>query len=77
MTAPASPPPSYKPSELSSLDYHRKVDHLLDEFTGQLEELLETQDIDALEERAGGGDAEWDVEYAVRTVHVLTADGCD
>ncbi|WFD28551.1 ferroxidase [Malassezia nana] len=48
--------------------YHRMVDHVLDELTAQLEELLETKDIDALEAGRGGSASDWDVEYAVRDV---------
>ncbi|WFD21047.1 ferroxidase [Malassezia caprae] len=62
----AAPPPGQQP-EPTPLDmtvYHRMVDHALDELTAQLEELLETEDIDALEEGRGGSMSDWDVEYA-------------
>lgn len=51
------------------VEYHRMVDSSLDEMTAQLEELLETEDIDKLEEKAShsGNASDWDVEYAVRT----------
>lgn len=43
------------------VEYHRMVDSSLDEMTAQLEELLETEDIDKLEEKAShsGNASEW------------------
>lgn len=64
-----APPPGQRP-EPTPLDmtvYHRMVDHTLDELTAQLEELLETEDIEALEQGRDGSMSDWDVEYAVRT----------
>lgn len=64
----AAPPPGQRPepTPLEMTVYHRMVDHTLDELTAQLEELLETKDLDALEEGRGGSMSDWDVEYAVR-----------
>jgi len=69
--ATASPPP-YRAGELSMGDYHRMSAHSLDTLTSQLEELMETQDIDALEEKApqGSEEGEWDVEYATGVINV-------
>jgi len=63
----AAPPPGQRPepTPLEMTVYHRMVDHTLDELTAQLEELLETEDIDALEEERDGSMSDWDVEYAV------------
>lgn len=60
---------TYRAAELSLQDYNRRVDTTLESLTTQLEELLETEDIDAIEaERGQGGSlSDWDVEYAVRT----------
>ena len=54
------------------VDYHSMIDHSLDTLTSQLEELMETQDIDALEEKApqGSEEGEWDVEYATGVINV-------
>ncbi|SHO79791.1 Similar to S.cerevisiae protein YFH1 (Mitochondrial matrix iron chaperone) [Malassezia sympodialis ATCC 42132] len=62
----AAPPPGQRPepTPLEMTVYHRMVDHTLDELTAQLEELLETKDLDALEEGRGGSMSDWDVEYA-------------
>ena len=64
--------PTYRAGELSMVDYHRMIDHSLDTLTSQLEELMETQDIDALEEKApqGSEEGEWDVEYATGVINV-------
>ena len=64
-----SSPDSFHVADLDMVEYHRMVDSSLDEMTAQLEELLETEDIDKLEEKAShsGNASEWDVEYAVRT----------
>ena len=66
------PTPTYRAGELSMVDYHRMIDHSLDTLTSQLEELMETQDIDALEEKApqGSEEGEWDVEYATGVINV-------
>ena len=64
-----SAPDPFRVADLDMVEYHRMVDTSLDEMTAQLEELLETEDIDKLEEKAShsGNASEWDVEYAVRT----------
>lgn len=64
--------PTYRAGELRMVDYHRMIDHSLDTLTSQLEELMETQDIDALEEKApqGSEEGEWDVEYATGVINV-------
>lgn len=53
-------------AELSTQTYNALVDPMLEELSIELEELLETHDIDALEEERGGDSSDWDVEYAVR-----------
>ena len=47
--------------------YHRLTDTALDDLSAQLEELVETVDLDALEESRGSGAtaSDWDIEYAV------------
>ena len=64
--------PTYRAGELRMVDYHSMIDHSLDTLTSQLEELMETQDIDALEEKApqGSEEGEWDVEYATGVINV-------
>ena len=51
--------------------YHRRADASLEELTSQLEELMETEDLDAIEQERGSGGSghDWDIEYAVRTRH--------
>ena len=68
----ASSTPTYRAGELRMVDYHSMIDHSLDTLTSQLEELMETQDIDALEEKApqGSEEGEWDVEYATGVINV-------
>lgn len=63
-----APPPGQgpEPTPLDITVYHRLVDHVLDELTAQLEDLLETENLDALEAGRGGSASDWDVEYAVR-----------
>ncbi|KOS13929.1 mitochondrial matrix protein frataxin [Malassezia pachydermatis] len=51
-------------AELSTQTYNALVDPMLEELSIELEELLETHDIDALEEERGGDPSDWDVEYA-------------
>ena len=64
--------PTYRAGELSMVDYHRMIDHSLDTLTSQLEELMETHDIDVLEEKVSQGseEGEWDVEYATGVINV-------
>lgn len=71
-TGATSSAPTYRAGELSMVDYHRMIDHSLDTLTAQLEELMETQNIDALEEKASQGneEGEWDVEYATGVINV-------
>ena len=68
----ASSTPTYRAGELRMVDYHRMIDHSLDTLTSQLEELMETHDIDALEEKVSQGseEGEWDVEYATGVINV-------
>lgn len=60
--------PEYTVADLSAQDYNRRVDASLDALTEQLEELLETEDIEEIERTRGSGGSlsDWDVEYAVR-----------
>ncbi|WFD32632.1 ferroxidase [Malassezia sp. CBS 17886] len=48
-------------SEITPQEYNKRVDASLDALTAQLEEVLETTDVDAL---GAGNASEWDVEYA-------------
>ena len=68
----ASSTPTYRAGELRMVDYHRMIDHSLDTLTSQLEELMETHDIDVLEEKVSQGseEGEWDVEYATGVINV-------
>lgn len=60
---------AYTAADLSAQDYNRRVDASLDALTEQLEELLETEDIEEIERTRGSGGSlsDWDVEYAVRS----------
>lgn len=64
----SSSEPTYVAADLSAQEYNRRVDASLEELTSQLEELLETEDIDEIERTRGEGGSltDWDVEYAVR-----------
>lgn len=58
----------YTAADLDVGDYSKRVDTSLDALTAQLEELIETEDIDEIEQTRGQGGSlsDWDVEYAVR-----------
>lgn len=58
----------YTAADLDVSDYSKRVDTSLDALTSQLEELIETEDIDEIEQTRGQGGSlsDWDVEYAVR-----------
>ncbi|WFD34920.1 ferroxidase [Malassezia cuniculi] len=61
----------YIPAKLDAHVYHKLVDTALDSLSAQLEELVETVDIDALE-AARGSDADasdWDIEYATGVIN--------
>ena len=63
--------PAYNATKLDATAYHRRADASLEELTSQLEELMETEDLDAIEQERGSGGSghDWDIEYAVRTRH--------
>ena len=75
--AAAAPPsraysaPAYNATKLDATAYHRRADASLEELTSQLEELMETEDLDAIEQERGSGGSghDWDIEYAVRPRH--------
>ncbi|KAI3617704.1 hypothetical protein CBS9595_003613 [Malassezia furfur] len=63
---------AYTAADLSAQDYNRRVDASLDALTEQLEELLETEDIEEIERTRGSGGSlsDWDVEYATGVLNL-------
>lgn len=57
----------YTAAHLDTNVYHRLTDVALDDLSAQLEELVETVDLDGIEEARGSGASasDWDIEYAV------------
>ncbi|WFC95894.1 ferroxidase [Malassezia brasiliensis] len=64
--------PAYTAADLTAQDYNRRVDASLDALTEQLEELIETEDIDEIERTRGSGGSlsDWDVEYATGVLNL-------
>lgn len=67
----SAPAGIHKTARMDAHVYHRLVDNALDDLSGQLEELVEKEDLDGREEQRGSGKSatDWDIEYATGMIN--------